>query len=244
MIEQETISVVIPTYKRVEMLERAIDAFLNQDYPHIKIYVVMMKFPEINERIRERYQGNDKVEIFYFPKQIGWAEAQNFIASQTNTSIFYGADDIEPYPDCLSIANETLMIKFPDLDGVVGVNQVNLEGYNPYKGAFGLIGRKYLNRFKDRKWVFPLFFGHFSDMYSTEVADHLGKFIFEPNAKLIHHHPCVTKKPDECTTAIRMEHGKDKEIRDMLMMHFPKHLWGNGTSEKFLMDATWRFRRR
>lgn len=241
MREQEQICIVIPSYSRTDLLEKAIDSALNQDYPNIMVYVLTMCFPEIHERIRNKYYSNDKVRIYFFPKQAGWVECQNFISSTTHTNILYGADDIELYPDCVSVAWKTLNEKFPDLDGVVGLNQVNLAGHNPYKGAFGLIGRTYLNHFPNRKWLMPNFFGHFSDMYSTEVADKQGKFYFEPEAKLTHHHPLVTKVNDESTQEIRKKHEQDRNVREILMSLIDRHYWGDGKSNDLLKDATWRF---
>lgn len=241
MREQEEVCVVIPSYSRTDLLEKAIDSALNQDYPFVKIYVLTMCFPEIHERMREKYYDNKNVRLYFFPEQAGWVTCQNFVSSTTNTNILYAADDIELQPDCISIAWKALTENFPDLDGIVGLNQVNLEGHNPYKGAFGLIGRRYLDRFPNRKWLFPKFFGHFSDMYSTEVAEKLNKFYFEKEAKLIHHHPIVTKQNDESTIAIKKEHERDKNIREVLMSLIERFYWGDGKSEQFLIDAVKRF---
>lgn len=241
--EKEEIAVVIPSYSRTDLLNKAIDSALNQDYPFVTVYVVTMCNPKIHEGLRLKYLDNKKVNLYFFPQQAGWVTCQNFVASVTNQNIFYGADDIELYPDCLSKAWDSLVNKFENLDGIIGVNQINLEGLQPYKGAFGLIGRRYLDRFPSRKWLFPKFFGHFSDVYSTQVAEKLGKFDFESEAKLTHHHPLVTNFNDESTIAIKKEHDTDGYIKDVLMALLDRFYYGDGKSEQLLTDAVRRFRK-
>jgi glycosyltransferase involved in cell wall biosynthesis len=238
---QEEIAVCISSYSRTDLLEKAVDSVLKQDYPFVKVYIITMCFPEIHERMREKYYSNPNVRVYFFPEQTSYVTCQNFVSSITTSHILYAADDIELHPDCVSVAWKTLNEKFPDLDGIIGFNQENMKGLHPYKGAFGLIGRRYLDRFTSRKWLFPKFFGHFSDMYSTFIAEKLGKFYYEENAKVIHHHPLVTKIKDTSTVEILKHHHTDNEIREILLSLVDKHYWGDGKSDQVLIDATRRF---
>jgi len=54
--------------------------------------------------------------------------------------------------DTFSAAMDSMWFHFPEGDGVIGINQ-NLRHFCP--GAFGLIGRRFVNRFPDRQVFFP-----------------------------------------------------------------------------------------
>ena len=65
-MKNSLVSIVIPTYKRPDMLARAIDSVLNQTYENVEIFVVddnAPSFPErmATEEIMKQYDSNPKV---------------------------------------------------------------------------------------------------------------------------------------------------------------------------------------
>jgi len=52
----DTVTVIIPTYKRVDMLIRAIDSVINQTYQNIEIFVVIDGDDEASARAVEKNQ--------------------------------------------------------------------------------------------------------------------------------------------------------------------------------------------
>ena len=61
-VELPLVSVVIPTYKRPDMIERAIDSVLNQTYKRIEVIVVDDNDPGTSSRVKtelvmRKYKG-------------------------------------------------------------------------------------------------------------------------------------------------------------------------------------------
>lgn len=77
------ISIVIPTYKRSNMLDRAINSCLKQSYKNVEIIVVDDNNPNSEYRFNtklqmEKYKNNKKIKYYEMPKNSGGAKARNF----------------------------------------------------------------------------------------------------------------------------------------------------------------------
>ncbi|MCI8412249.1 MAG: glycosyltransferase family 2 protein [Clostridia bacterium] len=75
----ELISVIIPTYKRSETLERAIKSIEDQTYPNIEIIVVddNADFPEYREKNRQIVKKHEKVIFVENKNNLGGGLARN-----------------------------------------------------------------------------------------------------------------------------------------------------------------------
>lgn len=76
------VSVVIPTYKRAELLSRAIDSVLNQTYPDIECIVVNDNIPndeysKVLYGLLEKYKSDKRFVFLEQEKHINGAEARN-----------------------------------------------------------------------------------------------------------------------------------------------------------------------
>ncbi|MGI6701986.1 MAG: glycosyltransferase family 2 protein [Christensenellales bacterium] len=76
------VSVIIPTYKRAEKLERAIESVLNQTYHNIEVIIVDDNNPDteyrkITEEIMQKYINNPKVIYIKHEKNKNGAAARN-----------------------------------------------------------------------------------------------------------------------------------------------------------------------
>lgn len=110
-------------------------------------------------------------------------------------------DDCVFAPDALHIAVGTLLERFPDADGVVGLAQENIPG--AYDLAFPLFGRAFLDRFaaldasftraqglgREGDLFWPGYFHLFNDAEIGLTIKCLGNWCFEPRARLRHFHP-------------------------------------------------------
>ncbi|MGW9164784.1 glycosyltransferase family 2 protein [Priestia megaterium] len=76
------VSVIIPTYKRSEFLERAIDSILKQTFSNIEVVVVDDNNPDSNFRLEtetkmSKYINNNKIVYIKNQKNLGGALARN-----------------------------------------------------------------------------------------------------------------------------------------------------------------------
>lgn len=100
-------------------------------------------------------------------------------------------DDVELYPDCLSILARKCEELFPDTDGLIGFNQANIppdkEGYS--KSAQAIVGRKFVERFGDHPVYCPDYRSFGADAELGHFARLIDKFYWCEEAKLTHYHP-------------------------------------------------------
>lgn len=95
------VSVIIPTYKRSNFLERAVESVLCQTYKNIEIIVVDDNNPDSTHRIRTEnimmtYKDNNRVKYIKNKKNMGGALARNegVFSSEGDYITFLDDDDI------------------------------------------------------------------------------------------------------------------------------------------------------
>lgn len=97
----EKVSVIIPTYKRYDLLERAIKSVLNQTYRNIEIIVVddNAKFPEIRRKTEEIVKKYPQIIYIKNKKNLGGGLTRNVgINKSTSNYIAFLDDDDEFLP--------------------------------------------------------------------------------------------------------------------------------------------------
>lgn len=93
------VSIIVPTYKRANMLTRAIDSVLNQTYDNVEVLVVDDNNPDTEWRqcttsIMEQYRENPKVRYICHPQNMNGSVARNTgIQEATGELISYLDDD-------------------------------------------------------------------------------------------------------------------------------------------------------
>lgn len=103
-MEEILVSVIIPTYSRNEMLERAINSVLNQSYNNIEILVIDDNDPESeyrrkNEVIMKKYINNN-VKYIKNERNLGGALSRNVgILNSKGEIVSFLDDDDEYYKD-------------------------------------------------------------------------------------------------------------------------------------------------
>lgn len=82
MIEKPLVSIIIPTYKRDTLLDKAVQSAINQTYTNIEIIVVDDNNPNTEYRTRtkqiiSKYKGDSKVKYIELEKNSGGCVARN-----------------------------------------------------------------------------------------------------------------------------------------------------------------------
>lgn len=111
------VSIIIPTYKRATMLNRAISSCLEQSYPNIEIIVVSDNEPddEFTAQARETVNGfNDsRVKLIVQKKHINGAVARN-IGIKTSTGEYISFLDDDDYIEPEKIEKQVAMLSSLD----------------------------------------------------------------------------------------------------------------------------------
>jgi len=132
------ITAIITTYRRPQLLRRAIRSVLNQTYPYLKVLVCDdASNDETAKVVAELMQADPRVIYHYHPKNIGMVANYNFGLSQVETpyfSILSDDDVILPnfYADAMIYFE-----KYPKAMIVGGVTvEINKEGKVFYPAAY------------------------------------------------------------------------------------------------------------
>lgn len=125
--------------------------------------------------------------------------------------VFIG-DDAEMLPGCFEAVTKAFAERFPDFDGVVGINQTNIPPI-PDCTEFGFVavGRTFLARFGEHSLYCPDYFHFYADTELGLAAKALGKFYWAADAKAVHHHRGVMNLPkDETYRLARRDKASDQ----------------------------------
>jgi glycosyltransferase involved in cell wall biosynthesis len=96
------VSVVIPTFKRSEMLVRAVDSVLNQTYQDIEVIVVDDNSPDTEyrrktEQVMKGYEGDSRVKYIQHPENRNGSAARNTGVRNSEGEFIGLLDDDDEY---------------------------------------------------------------------------------------------------------------------------------------------------
>ena len=190
------VNIIIPTYKRFKSLVRTVHSIEESEYKDVHTIIIMDGFED------KRYEQfkNEKTEVRYNAERRGWIYSMNkTLKSLCDTPLehplesgyFYGADDIVFYPNCISRIVKDMKEIFPTGDGLVSAKQHLVLSHSRIKvkksgGAFGLLGREFVDRFPDREAFCPEYFHGSADREIRNFAVKAGKYHFSQDAILLH----------------------------------------------------------
>lgn len=185
------VNICIPTISRFEMIKNTIVSILKSNYSNIKITVIVdWGRKAYYEKLKKRYSGNDKIDVMLNNQRLGWPRSLNRIFKETDDDFYlFASDDLTFKPTTIYKAVLDMDNHFPDGDGLIGISQ-NLNQYCP--AAFGLIGRKWVNRFPDRQVFYPKYIHFAGDSEHWHYARQKNRF-YKSTAIVYHARPF-----DEC----------------------------------------------
>ena len=174
------IAVVIPTLTREESLKQTLKSLNNSEYRKISIIVVV----DGSRAYYDQVSDDNRITWLLNKERMGWGKSINLVCQVTDFDAYFSAsDDLQFFPDTLAEAVAAMERKFPDLDGVIGINQ-NLQKFCP--AAMNLTGRKFINRFPKRQLYNPAYQHFCVDSELWHYAQHQGKFHFCKRSRVIH----------------------------------------------------------
>ena len=86
--EKPLISVIIPTFRRPQLLKRAIDSVLAQTYPHFQICIYDDASKDETCQIIEQYR-DERITYHAHLENIGLNNNYNYGLDRVNTPLFY-----------------------------------------------------------------------------------------------------------------------------------------------------------
>lgn len=146
--EDILVSVVIPTYSRNEILERALQSVLKQTHENLDIIVVDDNPPEspyriVTQQLMEKYKSEQRIRYIQNLKNLGGAGARNVgIEAALGEYIAFLDDDDEYYPEkiekqlqvFLNSNSDKLALVYCDVEHVGRNNHVDCVVRKRYRG--------------------------------------------------------------------------------------------------------------
>lgn len=106
-MKESLVSVIVPTYKRPNTLDRTIKSVLNQTYSNVEVIVVDDNNPDsegrqLTEAKMEEFEGNERVHYIKHEKNKGGSAARNTGARNAKGEFISFLDDDDEYlPKCI-----------------------------------------------------------------------------------------------------------------------------------------------
>jgi len=185
--EYHTFSVVIATYKRANLLAKAIDSVFKQNYPKDKYEVVVIYTPsgDGTEVLLEGYQGNSPVPISYYAEMRKAVSCARNLGVEKSRLEFVAQldDDAIACPDWLATFNQVIN----EHHAMVVGGRIEIyfdEGCTPpdwfnYPYIYGFFGLNYGERGRKQRVVrsrYPLTLYAHNTAYAKRLFEHFGGY--------------------------------------------------------------------
>jgi len=179
------VNIIISTLDRMDALKMTINSLLESSYKDISIHVMVDGNPEMYEKLKNSH--NDNINIYKNAKRKDVIYSLNKILINIKKEcILYASDDLIFHNDCIEVAFCAMKRRFPDTDGVIGLNQIQGGISKGRKYAFGLIGKKFVERFMNKELFCPEYIHFNGDREMGLYAMEIGKFHYCTSAKVDH----------------------------------------------------------
>ena len=193
------LELVIPSKGRIEKLERCVNSIFHS----AKNVPITLRLCFSVQKEFDYFQtliGNLPNVIIELLTSYRVPEFWNSCLNKTDAdALCYLNDDILLFEDTLEVAIGEFKKFFPDYDGVLGLRQANLPGSQAVEGAFGIIGKKYTERFPEGMVWCPDYNRFYCDHELWQFAKRIDKFQFCIPARIEQLHPAFTKEPNDET---------------------------------------------
>ena len=192
------ITITIPTTGRPQRLYDCLKSIA--DEPDIEIKIGCRNIGvDIPLAVLRKCEPFNKLNISMSASDLSIIEIQNYLAmtASLKSDILPIADDVIFQPGAISAARKAMSEEFPDYNGIIGFNIINLPKGQASLYAFMLIGRKFFSEHLNRTIFYPEYKHFYADIELGEAAEKIGKFYFCEEARVIHYHPVAGYPQDE-----------------------------------------------
>lgn len=174
-----TIAIPSCSSGRIPLLFKTIESIMAGDYKDFRIVIVADGNPHIYNEVKKWiitftstvWRTRD-VTIIQNKKRKDWIFSTNRVFREFDSDYYiYASDDLIFPPDCIKNAVATMRKRFPDGFGLVTLAKRN-------RCPFGLVGRKFVEHFPDRRVFCPDYIHYRSDMELMRTVKELGVFAY------------------------------------------------------------------
>jgi len=161
------VDVIISTYNRLEALKKCIKSITDGDYKDVSIFVMVDGNRKMINELKD-----EPVEILFNYERMDYIISMNKVLKHTKgDAVLYASDDLIFWHNCISNAVKAMKEYFPNTDGLIALKQIQKEG----GAAFGLLGRKFIDRFPDNAVFCPEFIHYAGDTELKRFAMSIDK---------------------------------------------------------------------
>lgn len=217
------VDIIVATRNRHKKLERMLNSLETACIKNkLKIFIGFDNEGKDDTGFLDKFRG--KYEIYTFHYETGGNLGAVYIRNDLSEnhafdSILYATDDIIFGPNSIDDAVHTLQVIHDDLDGVVGFRQTGNKKFHP--AGVALIGKKFMNRFPERKIFYPGYF-HFAcqevfllacSLRRENKGSGMPRFLQSPRAWVRHDNPNINKESmDQTHRDARVKTKEDHEL--------------------------------
>lgn len=209
------ILIAIPTLNRLEKLTNCINSIVKSKRDNDIILSLCFDYENELEYFKNLFKD---INWIYYYKITNYRAPHfwNSILKEMPPEIdalVYLNDDVLLHDNTLDELFKTYQEYFSDFDGVMGIRQANLPIEATLPSAFGVIGKKYANRFPNKKVWCEEYYRFYADEELLLHAKSLNKFHFAENVKIDHLHPSFdNNQMDETHHSVRKYKKLDIDI--------------------------------
>lgn len=214
---------MIATRNRIKKLVRCLES-IGPAAKGVKVVVKIVcdgEMETMNYLVRNSRRFKMVEKIIHQPGPKGAVFCRNMVIKNTEDGVLYATDDMTFERRSILHAFDVFNANFPDEDGVVGFRQIP-DNFHPTGVA--LVGRKFLDRYKNRELFYPGYF-HFACQEIHWHAAKVGRFYQDKAAVIRHFHPVFFKEEMDRTHQEARKH----KARDMTILNDRRRngqIWG------------------
>ena len=194
--------IVIPSHLRLTKLLRCVQSIEKAKKQYdVSLHIYFTQASELAE-FKQKY---NKEWVFYYITNYKKASVfwNKHLYTMKADIMVYLNDDVVVAENLIQKISGEIQAQCPDYDGVLGIFQSNLPKDHTLPTAFGVIGKKFAERFPNRQVFCPDYFRFFGDKELEIFASSINKLYYSKDLRLEHHHPAYSNGKDVTHRLVR-----------------------------------------